>query len=328
MAISRPLLDRLLKYARSGESRPPPSARSPSPRHSDVRPRGFRGIRRARHAGAAGADSGPRCVAPSHAGRRQSVRCRTVWRVAGGADAVWRHGCREKLTGLEIWNSSSRGSRATRRCSESRGVVIVHDPGRRPRAGSCIERRADRGDWRVSNQEPDACRRGTRSSTSSRFCMPSTPSILQRLMRRCVRVSNGPREADGFHALLEDPEQDLFDLACDREARRERQGLRPSGAGTGVHAGVTPSSARPRSTPTPSARARLFPQSRTGTRGAGRSSRNSAGLLPGSSADAITPDIEPAAMAEVVEILRDAGVLTEEPRALFRRPRTNSPASR
>ncbi|RPH59917.1 MAG: hypothetical protein EHM89_09830, partial [Acidobacteria bacterium] len=44
------------------------------------------------------------------------------------------------------------------------------------------------------------------------------------LMRNCVRLSNGPREPDGFHTLLQDAEQDLFDLAADREARREQQG--------------------------------------------------------------------------------------------------------
>jgi hypothetical protein len=47
---------------------------------------------------------------------------------------------------------------------------------------------------------------------------------FERLMHGCVRVSSGPREADGFHSLLDDSEQDLFDLARAREERRERQG--------------------------------------------------------------------------------------------------------
>jgi hypothetical protein len=48
-------------------------------------------------------------------------------------------------------------------------------------------------------------------------------AYFHRLMRGCVRLSNGPREADGFHDLLEDQDQDMFDLSCDREARREQQ---------------------------------------------------------------------------------------------------------
>ena len=93
-------------------------------------------------------------------------------------------------------------------------------------------------------------------------------------------------------------------------------GLRHTGAGAGVHAGVTSSSARPRSTPTTRSRAPISAVSNRRPRHRAILP-SSAGLLPASSADAITPDIEPAAMAEVVEILRDAGVLTEEPRALL-----------
>ena len=37
-------------------------------------------------------------------------------------------------------------------------------------------------------------------------------------------MSNGARELDGFHDLLKDQEQDMFDLACEREMRRELQG--------------------------------------------------------------------------------------------------------
>jgi hypothetical protein len=47
---------------------------------------------------------------------------------------------------------------------------------------------------------------------------------FQRLMRGCVELSNAPREADGFHDLRDDDEQHAFDLACAREARREKQG--------------------------------------------------------------------------------------------------------
>ena len=47
---------------------------------------------------------------------------------------------------------------------------------------------------------------------------------FHRLMSGCVRLSAGEREEDGFHALLQDKEQDLFDLAAEREEPREKQG--------------------------------------------------------------------------------------------------------
>jgi hypothetical protein len=37
-------------------------------------------------------------------------------------------------------------------------------------------------------------------------------------------VSNSTPEVDGFHDLLTDREQEMFDLAFDREGRREKQG--------------------------------------------------------------------------------------------------------
>src|SRR5262245_43551395 len=140
---------------------------------------------------------------------------------------------------------------------------------------------------------------------------------FQRLMRGCVRLSNGPREADGFHALLEDSEQDLFDLACDREARREQQGyVSPAQARAFMQASRHVRLDRDQPPHHPLARAYfrgLEPPTTTQDDARGRA----ASLLPPSSADAIAPDIEPAAVAEVVEILRDAGVLVDEPQALL-----------
>ncbi len=47
---------------------------------------------------------------------------------------------------------------------------------------------------------------------------------FHRLMRGCVGLSDGPREPDGFHELQEAAEQHTFDLARERDARREEQG--------------------------------------------------------------------------------------------------------
>jgi hypothetical protein len=49
------------------------------------------------------------------------------------------------------------------------------------------------------------------------------PALFHRVMRGCVAVSSGPREA-GFHGLLDDRDQHRADLAADREARRDTQG--------------------------------------------------------------------------------------------------------
>jgi hypothetical protein len=140
---------------------------------------------------------------------------------------------------------------------------------------------------------------------------------FQRLMRGCVRLSNGPREADGFHALLEDSEQDLFDLACDREARREQQGyVSPAQARAFMQASRHVRLDRDQPPHQPLARAYFRGLERAPATQDDAPGRV-AGLLPPSSADAIPPDIDPAAIAEVVEILRDAGVLVDEPRGLL-----------
>jgi hypothetical protein len=133
------------------------------------------------------------------------------------------------------------------------------------------------------------------------FLQAEHPEYFQRLIRGCVRLSDGPREADGFHTLLEDSEQDIFDLACEREARREQQGY------------VTPAQGRAfmqaaRHVQLESARPPHSPLARAHFRGLEPT--------PGAHGDSVT--VAPGAMAEVVEVLREAGVLTEEPRGLLR----------
>jgi hypothetical protein len=50
------------------------------------------------------------------------------------------------------------------------------------------------------------------------------PDSFQTLMTRCRALSNSAPEESGMHALLDDPEQAMFDLAFDRERRREQHG--------------------------------------------------------------------------------------------------------
>jgi hypothetical protein len=51
------------------------------------------------------------------------------------------------------------------------------------------------------------------------------PDSFVALMRAVRSLSHSRREADGFHALLEDREQMMFDLADERERRRQERGF-------------------------------------------------------------------------------------------------------
>jgi len=50
------------------------------------------------------------------------------------------------------------------------------------------------------------------------------PNYFHHVMRGCIRLSNSGWELDGLDDLLSDSEQDMYDLAVDREERREKQG--------------------------------------------------------------------------------------------------------
>jgi Family of unknown function (DUF6178) len=149
------------------------------------------------------------------------------------------------------------------------------------------------------------------------FLQAEHSEYFQHLMRSCVRLSNGPRETDGFHTLLEDAEQNMFDLTCDREARREQQGyVTPAQARAFMEAArhVQLENARPPHSPLARAYLRgLEPTPRADGDALGRPSSLLSESQPNDSLH-----IAPAAMAEVVEVLREAGVLMEEPRGLLR----------
>jgi hypothetical protein len=56
------------------------------------------------------------------------------------------------------------------------------------------------------------------------FLHADDPDYFHRLMRGCRRLSNSLPEIDGLDDLLPEAEQHLFDVAADRDTRRERQG--------------------------------------------------------------------------------------------------------
>jgi Family of unknown function (DUF6178) len=128
------------------------------------------------------------------------------------------------------------------------------------------------------------------------------PAYFHRLMRACVRLSDGAREEDASHTLLQDAEQHMFDLASERDGRREEQGY------------VTPAQAQAflRSAldlkldgdpPGPSALARAY--------------FRAFDSMPPESPPSETPEARDAPVETVLEVLRDAGVLAPPPRALF-----------
>jgi hypothetical protein len=142
------------------------------------------------------------------------------------------------------------------------------------------------------------------------------PEYFHRLMRGCVRLSNGPREADGFHHLLEDRDQDMFDLASDREARREQQGyVAPAEARAFLQASRELRLKGDQPPPSPLARA-YFRELESTQAVDADAPRESSGRLPAST-DTDAPNADADAIASVIEVLRDAGVLAATPRALL-----------
>src|SRR5262245_36778978 len=124
------------------------------------------------------------------------------------------------------------------------------------------------------------------------FLATEQPEYFHRLMRGCVHLSSGTHEESGFHSLPQAREQDMFDLASDRESRREQQGY------------VTP------------AQAQAFLK---GARGL----RLEADAPPRSPLVAAyfraTEPVEPSGddSAGVFQVLREADLLTPQPRALL-----------
>jgi hypothetical protein len=146
------------------------------------------------------------------------------------------------------------------------------------------------------------------------------PDYFHRVMRGCLKLSNAGFELDGLDDLLDDRKQDLFDLAVDREQRREQQGyVTPAQARAFLQTArqlqlgaAAPPSANPIAQasfraiePTPPAEAAV---------------NDNAGLLPEASAPGQEPPDVSDQVASIVDILRDAGVLTPQPRALLGGP--------
>lgn len=148
------------------------------------------------------------------------------------------------------------------------------------------------------------------------FLASDHPEYFHRLMRGCIRLSSGTREADGFHDLLQDVEQDTLDLSSQREERREKQGyLTPADARAFLQAGRE---LRIKGDPPPrSAIAQAYFRAIEPAPPAENDvPRRLVAALRESSVDP-TPEIDPEAVAAVFEILREAGVVAAPPRGLL-----------
>jgi hypothetical protein len=144
------------------------------------------------------------------------------------------------------------------------------------------------------------------------------PDYFHQVMQGCRALSNSGREIDGLDDLLPDGDQAMFDLAVDRERRREKQGY------------VTPAQARAflqmsrelqldsdaMPAVNPLARAYFRAIDRTATADADSAS-SASGLLAAGSETQPAPEDSAEAVAAVFEALLDAGILTQPPRALL-----------
>ncbi len=148
----------------------------------------------------------------------------------------------------------------------------------------------------------------------------SHPDRFHEVMRGCRALSNSAPEVDGLDDLLGDAEQDLFDLAIDREKRREAQGFVSSAQARAflrMARQFTPM--EPTGAANPSARA-YFRAIEPPDAVDGMPSMERRAELPSASGSA-APEDDSSAMGAVVDLvvdlLLDAGIVPQSPRGLL-----------
>jgi hypothetical protein len=149
------------------------------------------------------------------------------------------------------------------------------------------------------------------------FLNAERPDYFHDLMRGCVRLSNGPREQDGSHDLLDDRGQNMFDLAGGREDRRDARGyVAPAQAAAFLRAArsVRLDGEPPQRDATARAYFRAIASPATTDADAPAQTAPPTGQQePARSA----PEPDPRAVAAFVELLAQEGVLANQPRALL-----------
>jgi Family of unknown function (DUF6178) len=146
------------------------------------------------------------------------------------------------------------------------------------------------------------------------FLEAERPAEFHHLMCGCVRLSNGAREEDGSSDLLDEREQAFFDLASGREAHREERGyVAPAQAGAFLREAreLRLDAERPAESAIARAHLRLL-ESTVAANTEVAPGSEPALLQPGGGAVA-QPEAE--AVAALVEVLEQAGLLAIRPKA-------------
>jgi len=146
------------------------------------------------------------------------------------------------------------------------------------------------------------------------------PGCFHRLMSGCRALSNSKPEADGFYDLMSDDEQARFDLALGRERRREQQGfVTPAQARAFLEAARELRADAPQAPPVSPVAAAYFRDIEGGAEA--DEPRESVPILepidPASDSDSASQAQTAEAVAAVVGVLLDAGVLPERTRGLL-----------
>ena len=149
------------------------------------------------------------------------------------------------------------------------------------------------------------------------------PDYFHQVLRGCRALSNAGRELDGLDDILADPDQAMFDVAFDREQRRDEQGFvtvpqarvflemsRQLRLGSGT---------MPPANPVASAHLRSLGQTTT--------AHNAPPSAPASKEPVPSADPLPAAAA-LFEVLLEAGIIAQQPRALLKASQDHTAALR
>jgi hypothetical protein len=137
------------------------------------------------------------------------------------------------------------------------------------------------------------------------------PDVFHRVMGECRRLSNSKPEPDGFHDLLDEPEQASFDLALDREGRRERLGYVSAEQARAFLETARQANLERDLTASPNPILTAY------FRAVDIADVHAEHGAAAESTDAHPSEEVASAVAAVVDVLRDAGVLPDQPRLLL-----------
>lgn len=145
---------------------------------------------------------------------------------------------------------------------------------------------------------------------------------FHQVMRRCVTLSNEGFELDGLDDLLSKKDQATFELEAGREGRREKQGyVSPAQARAFLQMARElrlESDAKPPANPLVRAYFQAIQETTTADAHSATSSSVASELLAGGEPSSpLTQEDSAEAVAAVFEVLRDAGIIAEPPRALL-----------